>query len=316
MELNKNIKTNENTESAVVFNIQKFSIHDGPGIRTTVFFKGCPLDCKWCHNPESKRSDIEMIVDYEKCIACKRCVYICKKNAIEIDLDSETYKFKHNQVECNWCGECVYNCVSNAREIIGNINTVDEVFDEIMKDKVFYDSSGGGVTLSGGEPLMQSEFIYKLLLKLKEANIHTAIDTSGFVNFSVFERIVPYTDLFLYDIKTINDEDHKKYIGVSNKLIIENLLKLNNIHNNINIRLVIIEGVNANIAHINGVLNLLKETKIQDINLLPYHDISGNKYKKLGLKYDGSDFSVPSDNKMNEYKNLIEQKGFNVKIGG
>lgn len=309
------IFTNKHNE-AVIFNIQKFSIHDGPGIRTTVFFKGCPLNCMWCHNPESKSLSVENVVNYDMCKKCCKCIQSCENEAISVNKDSSDFEITYDAEKCNLCGECVYNCTSNAREIIGEKMSLDYVFNEVMKDKVFYDESDGGVTVSGGEPLIQSDFVYNLLKKLKKHNIHTAVDTSGFVDFDKLYKISKYTDLFLYDLKIMDDVLHKKYIGVSNNLILENLIKLSKIHKDINIRLIIIDGVNANKNHIEAVIDLLKETDIKKINLLPYHDISRNKYKKLSLKYDGRDFEVPSDEKIKQLKKIFEYNGFEVKIGG
>lgn len=299
-------------DKAIIFDIQKFSIHDGPGIRTTVFLKGCPLSCTWCHNPESQNVNKEVLFDSEKCVLCGKCEIVCPNHAIDIKNNNLTTDIS----KCNYCGECTVYCIQGAREVVGKDYTVDEVMKEVMKDKVFYEQSNGGITVSGGEPLMQIDFVEELLKRLKEENIHTAVDTSGAVNFEILERASQYTDLFLYDLKLMDDEKHKEYIGVSNKNIIENLKKLSNIHDNINIRMPIIEGVNADNSHIEQTIDLIKNLNIKKINLLPYHDIAKHKYKKLGLAYDCEKMSKPSDEKMNFFKKMLEQNGYEVKIGG
>lgn len=203
-----------------------------------------------------------------------------------------------------------------ARDIAGKEYTVDEVLKIVLQDKVFYKQSGGGVTVSGGEPLMQIDFVEELLKRLKEEGIHTAVDTCGAVSFDVLERVAKYTDLFLYDIKLMDEQKHKEYIGASNKLIIDNLIKLSKIHNDINIRMPIIEGVNADDSHIEETLKLIKALNIEKINLLPYHDFAKHKYYKLDLAYEEEKMSKPSDEKMNAYKEIFEKAGYKVKIGG
>lgn len=297
---------------ANIFNIQKFSVHDGPGIRTTIFFKGCPLKCAWCHNPESQSSDKEILYDKNKCTLCLNCVKECNNNAIyRVDKTLVT-----NMDKCNFCNACIICCIKGARQIAGKEYTVDEVVKEVLKDRVFYKNSKGGVTLSGGEPLIYADFVEKLLIKLKEENIHTAVDTCGAVEFEILERIASYTDLFLYDIKSMDDDKHILYTGSTNKDIIQNLLKLTQIHDNINLRLPLIEGINADDKHIVGILELLKNTNIKKINLLPYHDIAKHKYEKLGRSYDLYNMERPSDDKLNNFKEMLESEGYKVKIGG
>ena len=297
---------------ANIFNIQKFSVHDGPGIRTTVFFKGCPLKCMWCHNPESQNLDKEILYDKNKCSLCGSCVKECKNNAIEI----VNNKLLTNMDKCTFNGDCTLCCVNGARQIVGKEYTVDEVMKEVLKDKVFYKNSKGGVTLSGGEPLINAEFVEKLLGKLKEENIHTAIDTCGAVDFEILEKVARYTDLFLYDIKSMDHDKHILYTGVSNKNIIDNLIKLSKIHQNINLRLPLIEGINTDENNIDKILELIKGTNIKKINLLPYHDIAIHKYEKLGRKYDTNSMRRPMDDKLKRFKEMSESEGFEVKIGG
>lgn len=303
---------------AVIFNIQRFSLHDGPGIRTTVFFKGCPLRCRWCHNPEGLKNKIEILYNKDKCTLCGECVIRCPESAVHITdktVVTDTGK-------CCFCSECTYYCVNEAREIAGKEYSVDELMKIILKDRVFYEESGGGVTLSGGEPAMQIDFVEELLKKLKAENIHTAVDTSGIMPFEYYERIYKYTDLFLYDIKLIDEKKHKIFTGLSNDIIIDNLKKLSDLYKktaaneNINLRLPIIEGVNADNEHIDKLIDLIRDLGIININLLPYHNISEHKYKKLNMEYNGLEMSVPSDEKMISFKLKLENEGYIVKIGG
>ncbi len=299
-------------KSCLLFNIQKFSLHDGPGIRTTIFFKGCPLKCRWCHNPEGLNNKIEMLYNQDKCTLCGECIKRCPKSAIQMINN----RIETDMSKCNLCDECTHYCIHGAREIAGKEYSIDDIVKIVLKDKIFYEESKGGVTLSGGEPVMQIDCVEELLKRLKQENIHTSVDTSGIMPFNYYERIYKYTDLFLYDIKIIDEEKHKMFTGVSNSIILDNLRKLSKIHNNINIRLPIIEGVNADDEHINALINLIRGLGIKDINLLPYHDISRHKYKKLDMEYDGQEMSVPTSEKMENFKLRLEDEGYTVKIGG
>jgi pyruvate formate lyase activating enzyme len=253
-----------------------------------------------------------MLLDKEKCVSCGTCAKICPEHAIKMD---NNFPITDTKV-CSFCGKCEIYCIPGARQIAGKLYTVEEVFKEVMKDKVFYEQSGGGVTISGGEPLLHVDFVGELLIKLKHENIHVAVDTCGSVSFENIQRIAPYTDVFLYDIKHMDDEKHKEFTGVSNKLILDNLVKLSEIHNNINIRMPIIEGINAELSHIRSTIDFINGLNIRKINLLPYHDIAKHKYRKLDLLYDDENMSKPSDEKMQYYKELLEIEGYEVKIGG
>ena len=253
--------------TAIIFDIERNSFVDGPGIRTTVFFKGCNLKCAWCHNPESQKPKPEMMFYKDKCTGCGKCKEKCP-NGLE---------------KCDLCGECTFYCPADARKVCGREYTVDEVFSEIIKDKLFYENSGGGVTFSGGECLLQIDFLYEILKKCKENSLHTAVDTAGHVPFQAFEKILPYTDLFLYDIKAFNAEKHKQYVGVSNELILDNLKKLFSSGAKIWIRIPIISGVNDNIEEMLKIKEFLKTYgKPEKIELSPYHAMGENKYGAIG----------------------------------
>jgi pyruvate formate lyase activating enzyme len=253
-----------------------------------------------------------MLYDRKKCVLCRTCEAVCPEKAVRL----ENGQMVTDMDKCTFCGKCVTYCMYEARDIAGKEYTVDEVLKVVLQDRVFYKQSGGGVTVSGGEPLVQIDFTLELLRRLKEEGIHTAVDTCGAVSFEALERAAEYTDLFLYDIKLMDDQKHKEYIGASNKLIIDNLIKLSKMHNNINIRMPIIEGINADNNHIEKTLGIIKDLNIEKVNLLPYHDFAKHKYYKLGRTYEEDKMSVPSDEKMNIYKEMFEKAGYKVKIGG
>ena len=239
---------------AIIFDIQHGSVVDGPGMRTTFFFKGCNLRCSWCHNPESQSFEKQVMLYKEKCVGCGRC-----KNVDRNDTD--------------------FICYHDAREICGEEYSVDEIFEKIICDKRFYETSGGGVTFSGGECMLQSDFLCDILKKCKESGVHTAIDTAGHISWKVFEKILCYTDLFLYDIKAFNNDIHRKYTGVSNELILENLQKLFERGANVCIRIPVISGVNDTVEEMQKIKNFLAPYKPSKIELLPYHGMGEHKYE-------------------------------------
>ena len=304
-------------ETPYIFNIQKFSTHDGDGVRTTIFFKGCPLHCMWCHNPESQHYYKELIFHQHKCTACGRCVAKCKQGANSI-VDG---KIVFDRSKCTACGVCTDWCITEARELAGKEYTVDALVKEAMKDKIFYEQSGGGVTLSGGEVMASQhmDYVEEVCRRLHENGVSIFIDTSGYTDYKNLKRILPYVDVFLYDIKVMDSEDHKKYIGVDNSLILENLKKLSDEGAGLYIRLPIIQQVNATDEHIESVIHFLKENNIhaRQVNLLPYHDIGKGKYASLDMEYHEDEMSVPVSELMEHFKSMFEEQGFNkVNIGG
>lgn len=299
-----------------IFNIQRYSIHDGDGIRATVFFKGCPLKCAWCHNPESQRFAPEMLFNSEKCSACAACASVCPVKAIATTSEG----MQTDKEKCTLCGTCLDFCTLECREIAGRTYTTDELVFEIKKDLPFYEQSGGGVTLSGGEVMAQSvDYLEALMERLHSEGISVNIDTCGFAPYSSFERILPYTDTFLYDLKEMDSKRHFEYTGVGNELILENLKKLSNADARISLRLPLIEDFNANEQHISKIIDFLKSgVNVQRIHLLPYHDIGKSKYSKLGREYQEQTlFSAPSDEKLKSFVGIFNKNGFSdVLIGG
>lgn len=300
-----------------IFNIQKFSIHDGNGIRTSIFFKGCPLDCAWCHNPESQRYHKEMMVFYDKCTACGACVAHCPVGANRI----EDGQLVMDRTKCTTCGECLDWCLNNAREMAGREYTIPELVKEAEKDRMFFESSGGGITLSGGEVMDQNmDYVEELCRTLYNDGYSVNIDTCGYVPYSHYQRILPYVDTFLYDIKALDPEVHKKFIGVDNALILENLIRLNEDGARINVRIPTVEGVNATEEFMLGVIDFLHKNNISvtQVNLLPYHNTGMHKYRKLDRAYDEENLlGVPTKDRMELFKNIFITNGFsNTKIGG
>ena len=273
---------------SMIFDIERNSYVDGPGIRTTVFFKGCNLRCAWCHNPESQSPKPQMLFYRDKCKGCGKCKAICPTPG-----------------HCTLCGKCTFYCPADARKVCGKEYTVEEVLSEVLKDKAFYDNSGGGVTFSGGECMLQVDFLTEILKKCKENGIHTAVDTAGHVPFAFFEKVLPYTDLFLYDIKVMDPEKHKTYVGADNTLILENLKKLLNTGANIWIRIPVIGGINDSIEEMQKVKEFLTLWgKPQKVELLPYHAMGEHKYTALGK--ENRTFSVPNAETMHRLQSLFQ----------
>lgn len=277
-----------NDMTATIFNIERNSFVDGPGIRTTVFFKGCNLHCAWCHNPESQSGEAQMMWYRNKCTGCG----VCKE------------KCPHHLTSCELCGRCTLYCPHDAREICGKEYTVDEVLKEILKDKMFYETSGGGVTFSGGECMLQIDFLEEMLKECKKNGIHTAVDTAGQVPFDKFERILPYTDLFLYDVKCYDSETHKKYTGVGNKLILENLAKLLQSHQSVWVRIPIVPSVNDSLEEMTAIRHFFDTYgQPENIELLPYHAMGEHKYEAIGRQ--AQKYLAPTAETMEQLKTIF-----------
>ena len=273
---------------ATIFDIERNSYVDGPGIRTTVFFKGCNLRCAWCHNPESQSGIPQMLFYQNKCIGCGKCKEKCP-SALE---------------NCTLCGKCTVYCPADARDICGKAYGITEVLTEILKDKTLYETSGGGVTFSGGECMLQIDFLEELLKECKSNGINTAVDTAGHVPFESFQRILPYTDVFLYDVKCYGSEKHKRYTGVGNELILENLRKLLTTQKRIWIRIPIIPDVNDTEEEMQSIRQFLDNCgHPEKIELLPYHAMGEHKY--AALNQTAHQFSVPDKEKLSHLKNVF-----------
>jgi len=301
-------------KKGIIFDIKRYAIHDGPGIRTTVFFKGCPLRCPWCHNPEGQELQPEIMWQANRCaLECTACVSVCPQMAVK----KEGRIVLIDRQKCDLCGQCVEVCLYEALQIVGREVTVEEVMAEIEKDRIFYDESGGGVTFSGGEPLFQPEFLEALLDACRQRNIQTAVDTCGYVSSEVMERIAQKADLFLYDLKIIDDLKHREYTGVSNKPIFENLKMLVKKKKPVIIRIPLISGINDDQPNIKATANFLHSlNSLKEVNLLPYHKGGAEKYRKLGKQEPHPEFRPTSERKMEEIKKMFETYGFSVKIGG
>jgi pyruvate formate lyase activating enzyme len=294
-----------------IYNIMRFSLHDGPGIRTTVFFKGCPLRCWWCHNPESQEPAPQLVYFAERCLQCGDCIPICPNGAVRwvngaISIDGA----------CRSCGTCVDFCAAGARELMGRWMTVADTLAEIEKDRVFYDQSGGGVTFSGGEPLLQPEFLEALLDACRARRIHTVVDTSGLAPREVLLRLAAKTDLFYYDVKLVDSEKHRRYIGAPIDAILENLEALAGKGAAIVVRFPVIPGVNDGEAEVAALGALLARLGLLQLHLLPYHTIGVEKYRRLNLPYQMNGVQPPSHERLAQIAAQLEAQGLSVRIGG
>ncbi len=298
----------------IIFDIKHYAIHDGPGIRSTVFFKGCSLQCQWCHNPEGIQHEPEIFLRNEKCPSeCRFCISACpngaikrKKGSIDIDLS-----------RCDLCSECEEACVYGALEIIGREVSTEDVMVELEKDSIFYEESFGGVSFSGGEPFEQPEFLNALLETSKSKDLHTTVDTCGNFDPKLLSNIDGKVGLFLYDLKMIDDEKHRKYTGKSNKKILENLRYLTANGHQVAIRIPFIKGINDDNKNIEQTVEFLKTLNhIKQINLLPYHSGGSLKQKRLRKKELQPEFQSPSNERINTIKNIFINNGFSVKVGG
>lgn len=264
---------------ARIFEIKRFAVHDGDGIRTTVFFKGCPLKCVWCHNPEGIDFRPQLAYYENKCIGCGECVGVCPENAHATENGMHVF----DREKCIACGRCADICLGDALIFYGKEMTVSELLPQLLEDKEFYDNSGGGVTLSGGECLMQADFCTELLKELKSHGIHTAVDTCGFVSRDAIDKVMPYTDIFLYDLKAFNEDVHIKCTGRSNKIILENMKYIDSCNKKTEIRIPYVPDFNS--AEIEKLAEFMDGLKnITAVRVLPYHNYAGSKYESLGLK--------------------------------
>ena len=297
--------------SGLVFDIQRFSVHDGPGVRTNVFLKGCPLSCSWCCNPESQM--LKPVITYQKtrCIHCGKCVKACKQGAI-----NKNNKGFIDRSLCIGCGDCAKVCLPEALVLKGEKMTVQEVMAEAKKDASSYRHSGGGLTVTGGEPLVQSDFTKSLLEAALEQGWNTAIETTAFADSSVIDKVMPYVSLALLDIKSMDPEIHKKYTGVSNELILKNAVRIAQTTKTV-VRVPTIPGVNATEESIAAICEFVKTLRdVVTVHLLPYHTYGQNKYELLGREYPMKDVKVLSPDNIQMLKAVVEKHGLECIIGG
>ncbi len=361
--------TNSHTddEQFLITNIQRFSVNDGPGIRTTVFLKGCPLHCAWCHNPESISPLEEFFFDEEKCVRCSSCVEACPSGAIKPpvkrkfvkdievkpiisssgsildkikngtfgseeferssqmmaqneDMADEISPPQFDRDKCEHCMRCVDACRNGALTRAGRKTTITDVYQEVLQDRKFYERSGGGMTISGGEPLMQADVTRELFKLARQDHIHTALDTTGLAKWETIESILPFVDLVLFDIKTLNDVKHRKWTGVSNQLILENVKKIADFGTKIRLRCVIVHDVNYwDLDHARSVVAFAKTLgdAVAGIDIMPYHNFADKKYEKLGRKHFFKGFPNIFREDVEDYRQLIEENGpWKPTIGG
>jgi pyruvate formate lyase activating enzyme len=301
--------------SGVIFNIQHYSIHDGPGIRTTVFLNGCPLKCFWCQNPESQSFKPVLFFNAERCTGCGMCVDVCPENAISIN---DNISLTDRKL-CKACGTCAEVCPNEARSIMGRHMTASEVFEDVNGDAIFYQNSGGGVTLSGGDPTAQPEFSISILKLCREAAIHTAIETCGFARWEVLKSILEYTDLVLFDIKHMDPEKHKEYTGVSNELILDNLKKIKKeLGLPILIRLPIMPGYNDSAENMEMTARFISNEleNVEKVHLLPYHRLGETKYERMEATDNNIPITPPSDEHMEDLRKIFESFDLPAVVGG
>jgi len=297
--------------SGVVFNVMRFSVYDGPGIRTTVFLKGCPLHCAWCHNPEGQSFEPSLMLFEERCRRCGDCVPVCPNHGIGDPADG-----LHVPDGCDACGTCVEACVAGARELVGRRVTVSEIVAEIEKDVMFFDESGGGVTLSGGEPVAQSVFAEAVLAACRARGIHTALDTCGLASPDVFARVSAQADLVLYDLKLMGAEAHRRFTGAGNDAILRNLEALAATGKPVIVRFPMIPGVNDGEQELTAMADFLRRIGLDRLDLLPWHSIGSEKYKRLGLACPTTDFAAPAAESVEYAAGTLRRAGLRVKVGG
>ena len=297
--------------TAVIFNIMRFSTQDGPGIRTTVFFKGCPLSCWWCHNPESQRLQPEVLYLEERCRHCGDCVTACPQHAI-----AQVEGTVRTSALCRRCGQCTEVCQAEARQIAGRRLTVGELVAEIERDLIFFEESGGGVTLSGGEPLAQPRFVAALLAACRGRGIRTALETCGYAPGGVFLNLALRADLVLFDLKLMDPARHKHYTGVSNRRILANLEQLVVRGRPVTVRIPVIPGINDADDEIRQFARYLSELPARQVELLPYHHIGAGKYKRLGLPYRLPDAPQPTAEDLARFGDPLARAGLNVRVRG
>jgi pyruvate formate lyase activating enzyme len=302
----------------LVFDIQRYSVHDGPGIRTLVFLKGCPMRCLWCSNPEGQEQQPELAFRKSLCIACGQCVSACLQGALHLEGELPAI----DREACDLCGRCADVCSPGALSLVGRWMTVEEVLAEVERDRVFYkqskgdvlSESKGGITLSGGEPLAQTEFVRTLLQEAKARGLHTTMETSGHATWESLEKAMRWTDLLLYDLKHLDAETHRQLTGVSNDLVLDNLRRLARSGAPVVVRLPVVPGLNDSPDHVDAVSRLLSDLGLHELHLLPYHRLGEHKYAMLGRDYPLAGVLPPTRQDMERLADVARTHGLSVSV--
>ena len=311
--------------TGTIFDIKRFAVHDGPGVRTTVFFKGCPLHCLWCHNPEGIAPGADLLVRSSRCSSCYSCITTPQSGGVRspacprkaISKGPKNGPVVVDRAKCDLCGKCVEACMYEALVMSGRTVSVAEVVAEVERDRIFYEQSGGGVTLSGGEPLAQPDFCRELLTEFQACGVHTALDTSGLASWDTLASCAEKADLVLYDLKMIDDRKHRETTGVSNAQILANLEKLAVLKKPIAVRIPLMAGVNDGPADIRAAIEFLKPLPaVKTVGLLRYHKGGQEKYRNLGQSPCFKIYDPPSDERLGEIRQAFTAAGYNVRIGG
>ncbi|MBC3901681.1 MAG: glycyl-radical enzyme activating protein [Firmicutes bacterium HGW-Firmicutes-4] len=296
----------------VIFDIQRFSVHDGPGIRTIVFLKGCPLKCDWCSNPESQQSQQELMFIGHNCIGCSKCLSVCPAGAIDMENPSRVI-----QKKCTHCGKCVEVCYAGALNMAGEEKTVEMVLSELKKDAIYYRNSGGGITFSGGEPFFQQEFFEQLLMGCRSIGWHTTIETTGVATEKGLNRILPLVDLVFMDIKHMDDQKHQLYTGTSNKTVLKNAKIIAKTGVPMIVRIPVIPEVNDDLMNIQATADFVRSLEsVKELQLMPYHRLGQNKYDYLGREYALNEIKPANKASIDQLKEAVEAYGLKCSIGG
>lgn len=313
--VNKNLGIIE--RKATIFNVQKYNMYDGPGVRTLIFFQGCPLRCKWCANPEGMMKKYRVMFKSNSCVNCGACVSVCPVGIHTISNESLKHEVNRN-IDCIGCRKCVDACLNSALSIVGEVKTISELLEIVEEDRAFYEASGGGVTLGGGEVLMQPEAACNLLMACKQEGINTAIETCGYAKMESILKVAEFTDLFLFDIKHINSDKHFQLTGVRNEQILENLKELLRRKYNVKIRMPLLKDVNDCKDDIEDAMEFLTPFKdyknFKGIDLLPYHKMGVNKYKQLGIEYPIEGDPSLSNEDLDRIESWIKKYDLPVKV--
>lgn len=300
--------------NGLIFDIKRYAINDGPGIRMTVFFKGCNLNCQWCHNPESVSPKVEKMYNVSKCIGAQKCLLSCPNDALEFTEEGVVTDFD----ACNLCGKCAEVCPTKAFEMSGSHIPISHLLEKIDNEAIFFDQSGGGITFSGGEPLMHAEYLLKALKECGKRMYHRVVDTTAFSNLNTLLEVAEHCEMFLIDLKLMDSYKHKKFTGVSNEKILTNITELAKTNCEIIFRMPLIKGVNADKANCIETARFIRslEGNRRQIQLLPYHNVAKRKMEKLGVVYKFKPFKEPSEAEQEQIIALFSKYGIKASIGG